>query len=83
MHVKRLKIVWKLAISPLEDTLPQSSGQKPALRSSVRTIINTIVPIILKRICTIPVRFDSAFVPMEQTIAVVTHVPMLQPMIRG
>ena len=42
-----------------------------------------MVPTVLNTICTTPVRFASFEEPMEQTIAVVTHVPRLIPMMIG
>ena len=46
-------------------------------------IINTTVPNTLKRICTTPVRLASFPVPIEHTMAVVTQVPRLIPIITG
>ena len=71
-----------------KDTAP---SQKNVPQDTVRaydglvgiTMMNITVPKVLNTICTIPVRFASLPVPMEQTIAVVTHVPRLIPIMMG
>ena len=42
-----------------------------------------MVPMVLNAICTTPVRFASLEEPIEQTMAVVTQVPRLIPIITG
>ena len=83
MAVNKLKIVWKLAIPPLFTVLSQSSGNPPAARMIVMTIMNKIVPTVLNTICTTPVLLASFEEPIEQTMAVVTQVPRLIPMMIG
>ena len=84
MAVSRLNTVWKLAIPPLST----ARTQKPApnidsFSITVITIRNSTVPMVLKAMCTTPVRLASLDEPIEQTIAVVTQVPRLMPIITG
>ena len=81
--VTRLKIVWKFAMSPLEHILSHSSGNAPHAFKTVMRTIKRMVPMTLKTMWAMPVRLASLEEPMEQTMAVVTQVPRLIPMIMG
>ena len=79
----RLNSVWKFAMTPLSAMEFQSPLKAPALRRISITSMKRMVPAQLKTMWTTPVRFASLEEPMEQTIAVVTQVPRLMPMIMG
>ena len=68
---------------PLLTTSPHRLEKNPARRRMVITIMNRTVPMVLNTIWTTPVRLASLEEPMEQTIAVVTQVPRLIPMMMG
>ena len=84
MAVTRLKIVWKFAIFPLSTLRTQNSAENTdSFRRTVIRSRNRIVPMVLNAMWTTPVRLASLDEPMEQTMAVVTQVPRLMPMMTG
>ena len=70
-------------MSPLSTVLAMSSVTTPVLSSMPMTIMNSTVPMTLKRMCAMPVRLASLEVPREQRKAVTMQVPILMPMMSG
>ncbi len=76
-----LNAEWATAM-PVSDAGASSSAGRNRTESTLNTVSQTIVPMILKDKCTTAARFAFLFVPKEERMAVI-QVPIFCPIMMG